>query len=1482
MATLIIYDKTGRELERHKCDNLMTWVKRNCPDFKEGVEVYSATLNGQEWSYDDHNKPLIDSDVVRLTIEPQAAAPAAVYYIYAAIVIASAAYSYYQTKKLKDLIPNQNFQDTDRDGESIYASNVQANKVVKSGIIREVSGAINIYPEYVVPPFRRYESNEEYLYVCLCIGAGYFDADITNVFIAETPIDRYSGEYDVEFFEPGDEMTLNMASEFWYQTKEIASTVMSSVDKSSKEGFSITTTSGTIKARYGGQDVEFPFVVGETFRLSYTGFSGVVKVDSIATDGLTASVIQQQRGQDFLDKIGVLDSITNTDGYKPPIYDPTYYVDDVATNLPVVTDEPVSWVGLNGGINWYGPFLVTPEGEQTDRIELDFFFRNGLTRVNDSGSRSDYTVVIAVEYREYGGTEWEEQKTFSFTGRTYDQLGYTVGIDFDQKITPEIRIRRMTPNSNISSIVDTVDLLRARTRIDNVRKFDNITTMCMRIRGSNSLAVTAENKVNIKGATRKLPTLTEIQSGIWDLRGIVTDNKPYYVTDQGSFLSSTQISQNALTVSSKVSIDHFDFTQCLILSGEQIKWGEVQTACGADFIENEFTQSTTIPVPDNGGLPGYSLASWSNTSPSIILLCRPDAIGGASVVYFNIVAQIEIGTVKTYAAPIDAIHCLSSTIFWIAQGSVIERHISASSYNSGLSSLSGSVDLTGDITGDPGISSFIIDRRFGRRMIVVFNNHYIGDYELTTPFDIGTAVLTSINTQYVNNAPVYASSTGYLFSLICPTTDGIENRIYATIGNESTDSRSTRSMVRFIAYHLRQAMGDKVNDFIDFNSFNDIDLLLDGRGDYLDMEFSDETTLWDMIRTAMAVGYCEPSIVDGKLTIVRTSTGSDVRQVYSPDMMLDDGLTIEEGFYDGAENGGVEVEYFDNESGSMEVVEALATGDNGLNLARINALGITSRTMAWRFGMRYRNQQRYKPAVYSFTTEMDALNSFYGDPIAVSSDLFSSQYGEVIMFNNVSLVLTLSFSPVFAAGTHYVGLRDSNGLMHYQECTQLTDNDIQLLSAPVFTPVYDEVTEPTLAVFGVDGGAYKRAIVTKIEPRGETTVNVTAQEYVEEIYSSDDASDGVYVLPNQVLNYGENKDDFFPSHNVGRPQWYAQSGRITDMRFGNGTKTSDDGFFNIWTTGDPSAYQIKLTAAGIASGANDAGVLPNYFIHTIQVNDPNFGWSSLQSVQLKVDEQVFPPVQTVAYYPFEEFDVIFSDELGIPKAFTRDYANQQLTLRNSDLVLGSNVESVTDLARFRKKYIGSSPYWESNFYEYPEVKSINSGVIWVLTDGSSGDVSIDFRIVAGVRPDGKQMAMNIKLNSANLIEYTDDQFQPGQTQIDATIIQPSTTGDYVLHAVYSDGVDYSYWNNEEGFKTVVVTGDLVLKGSWIADVFGGTYDATGGTMFMRPNTDAAFVSWGITDGVMSEAELQRLYEQLTETATGQTSQIYISDNLGLN
>ncbi len=202
-----------------------------------------------------------------------------------------------------------------------------------------------------------------------------------------------------------------------------------------------------------------------------------------------------------------------------------YQIEDTyggGNNIAVSKVGEPDWAGFPGAYRYYditaelidgtinpvaiGAFTATPVGESTTLIELDFNF-DGLGRLNDNGSVSNHSVDIEIAWRETGTTAWTKV-SHTFSEATRDQFGRTIEINLPSKMAVEVQVERVSHQEDNIRLSEKITWTGLRAELDTVTSYPGWTTLALKIKGSNALSSSSENKINVV-ATRKLLTFDE-------------------------------------------------------------------------------------------------------------------------------------------------------------------------------------------------------------------------------------------------------------------------------------------------------------------------------------------------------------------------------------------------------------------------------------------------------------------------------------------------------------------------------------------------------------------------------------------------------------------------------------------------------------------------------------------------------------------------------------------------------------------------------------------------------------------------------------------------------------------------------------------------------------------------------------------------------------------------------------------------------------
>ena len=208
---------------------------------------------------------------------------------------------------------------------------------------------------------------------------------------------------------------------------------------------------------------------------------------------------------------------------------------------------------------------------------------------------------------------------------------------------------------------------------------------------------------------------------------------------------------------------------------------------------------------------------------------------------------------------------------------------------------------------------------------------------------------------------------------------------------------------------------------------------------------------------------------------------------------------------------GVDVEYTGGESWTQETVECRLPGDAGNKVETIKLDGVTDRTRAWRIGMRYRRELKYRRWEYRFNTELEGLNAGYKSYVPLLDDI--PGYGQSSIMRSIvadgsSAKITVTEDMDWTGSGHVVAFRNEYGELMGPYSATIGNNNREIIAAipMVDWPDVSARQEPPHVYFGTAEKWTFPALVTDVEPSGGLQVGIRAVNYDERVYADDDNS----------------------------------------------------------------------------------------------------------------------------------------------------------------------------------------------------------------------------------------------------------------------------------------------------------------------------------------------------------------------------------------
>lgn len=142
----------------------------------------------------------------------------------------------------------------------------------------------------------------------------------------------------------------------------------------------------------------------------------------------------------------------------------------------------------------------------TRSAHVDISFQ-GLVRFNDKGGKDNRTVQARIEYRAVGDSDWTVYETKSCVENTTAYVRFTSVIDFPTEGTYDIRVTRLTANTDDGKIRDKANLTAIRSiQSGQLPSHPEIAEIAVRLKASNEL----------NGQIQNLNAVVQQLAPVWD------------------------------------------------------------------------------------------------------------------------------------------------------------------------------------------------------------------------------------------------------------------------------------------------------------------------------------------------------------------------------------------------------------------------------------------------------------------------------------------------------------------------------------------------------------------------------------------------------------------------------------------------------------------------------------------------------------------------------------------------------------------------------------------------------------------------------------------------------------------------------------------------------------------------------------------------------------------------------------------------------
>lgn len=331
-------------------------------------------------------------------------------------------------------------------------------------------------------------------------------------------------------------------------------------------------------------------------------------------------------------------------------------------------------------------------------------------------------------------------------------------------------------------------------------------------------------------------------------------------------------------------------------------------------------------------------------------------------------------------------------------------------------------------------------------------------------------------------------------------------RILPTLLSNGTWSAPTPTRdISAALWYICQTIGYGV-DNVDMTELLRLHNIWAARGETFDATL-DETTVQQAIEAVFASGMSDLTLADGKIRPVREGvrTLGLESQVYSAQNTTK-AISRQFTAHHEGDHDGVEVEYQDSTDGwAVDTVKCVLPGSLGVRLEKIKLQGVTSCTRAWRIGMRMAREQRYQRWAYTFSTELDALNSSYGDFVALVGDQSAIMYQ---IYQRGAATVIVSSEPLRwkTGSSHVVAFRRPDGSLAgpFPATQGNTEYELRTNIPESEWPTINLKQEPPHIYFGPEDAWQWPALIRNVRPSANNACSVQAVNYDARIYADDD------------------------------------------------------------------------------------------------------------------------------------------------------------------------------------------------------------------------------------------------------------------------------------------------------------------------------------------------------------------------------------------
>ena len=575
--------------EELQCEAGLTieqWLIKTVPAYKQmDAPPFSVVLDGMDvgpefWAI----CVLKEGNLLECCVEPKDPVTATLVVI---AVVSAAAAIYYANQPIPDT-----YNSTVPNGSSIYSVNAQGNQPRLMGVLPEVFGEHKVFPDHLNSLRRAYVNNEEYLYLMLSIGRGRYSIDSNLIKIGDTSVASYGSDVDYRIFAPGQDITSHDAYKNIYVSKEVGATSSGGLELLPSE-FAAYFEKGT-----GTGDDQYQFRIGHPDpHLDPPSGPKYYNLRRWVSNGWFEPNLPSFEANTYREFWGTgpvdLDGITSINGridYGSKEILAPFDFSDVPYNT--FTNALIRIFREGAGGDYAGPFFACPAGTSIEKFRVLLRFPEGLAQL-DGASVNSKKVTVGILWKAEGASAGAWNRIVKeYTASTLDELIFTEEITVPAGTRPQVMVANFNTLEDDIQVKDKLEWYRLESDLPAASSYAGVTTMGIKIKGTNVLAATAENKINLL-AKRILPTFND--AGVFGVEQPTDDIAPVvkYLADAAELA----VDMDELWRLHQVWKARGD-TFSAVFDNETTVWDALKRVLAVGFAEPTLDYGKLIPVRD--------------------------------------------------------------------------------------------------------------------------------------------------------------------------------------------------------------------------------------------------------------------------------------------------------------------------------------------------------------------------------------------------------------------------------------------------------------------------------------------------------------------------------------------------------------------------------------------------------------------------------------------------------------------------------------------------------------------------------------------------------------------------------------------------------------------------------------------------------------------------------------------------------------------